>query len=225
MSISLSAALATVVATVLRVAVALGRSTEQSTQFPNPEALGVALQAFFAVLALAVTIALAAPRILDWRRAFVRCSLEISGLRGCAVAKLALENPSVYRREVHWACLVVSGQGIDFLELIRKHIDKRVKITNNVILLKNLECHEPMTKAVERDLCIIPLPFFYCEQVGIRDEKVTYSVLLNNQGLAPGYYDVRFFVFPSPKLTKRFGYHRCIHTVCHLAESDDPQAT
>ena len=57
-------------------------------------------RAFFAALGVVVAVALAAQRFVEWRRAYVACSLEISDIHGCAVAKLALEGKSVFRRNV-----------------------------------------------------------------------------------------------------------------------------
>ena len=170
---------------------------------------------FFAAFGVVVAAGLALQKIVEWRRAYVTCSLEMSDVNGCAVAKLALEGRSVFRRKVRWACLVVSRQGTDFLALIRKHLDSEVQYTNDVIRLQKAGTPTGDRFIEAAGLCVIPLPFFYSEQLGIRDEKITYSVLLNH-GFAVGYYDVRFFVFPPKRSTNRFGYHRCIHTVHYL---------
>lgn len=166
----------------------------------------------FAVLGVVVAIVVAAPRLLEWRRGYVVCSLEVTSIRGRPVAKLALESKSVYRRKIDWACLIVSSPDADFVECISNQMTERLESTNDIIRLKDLEC-----KQFNRDdLRVIPLPFFCSEQLGIRDEKVTCSVPLD-QDLSPGWYDLRFFVFPPPETQRRrFGYHRCVHAVCFV---------
>ena len=134
-------------------------------------------RAFFAALGVVVAVALAAQRFVEWRRAYVACSLEISDIHGCAVAKLALEGKSVFRRNVRWACLIVSQRGTNFVELISRHGCRDVHCPNDIIELKILNDLKCGRSICIPGLCVIPIPFFYCEQLGIRDETIACSVI------------------------------------------------
>lgn len=171
----------------------------------------LSFEVLFAVVGLFVTIAIATPWILEWYLTYVICSLEVTDVQGGPVAKLALESKSVYRREIDWACLIVSRRDVDFVERINDQVAGILESTNDIINLKDVECH----KFNSGDLRVIPLPFFNDEQIGIRDEKVTCAIPLDRD-LTAGWYDVRFFVFPPANQARRFGIHRCVHTVCFL---------
>ena len=167
------------------------------------------LEVFFAALGVIVTIAVAAPRTVEWCRAYIACSVEVTSIRGRSVAKLALESKSVYQRRIDWACLIVSPQDTDFVKSISNQVTEQLESTNDIIKLRNSDCHQ----FTGENLRVIPLPFFCSEQLGIRDEKVTCSIPLDLD-LPPGWYDLRFFVFPPATQRRRFGYHRCVHAVC-----------
>lgn len=175
-------------------------------------------QLLISTVAASVALLVACQRLWEWYATYVVCSLEISSLQGRTVAELALENRSAFRRRVHWACLVISPHGKRFLELIAQHLSLCLPFTNDILKLQDV----PMCKlngeaAIQSGFVVLPLPFFYCEQVGIRDEKITYAADLNYK-LPAGLYDVRFFVFPEPSSASRFGLHRCIHRVCYFQE-------
>ena len=48
-----------------------------------------------------------------------------------------------------------------------------------------------------KTVTLVPLPFLYCEQIGVRDETITYAALLDPY-LHAGCYDIRFFVSQNP---------------------------
>lgn len=154
-------------------------------------------------LALFVSVAAFLRAYLGARYSYVACYVEARERSGRVFLDTSLANESVVRRSVSWACLVISRRGTSFIEDLNAHSDrkKRIETTNDIICLKQND------RLDAGRTILIPLRFYYDEQVGIRDEKVTYSEVVD-QDLAPGTYDARFFVFPK---SRRHGLHRCTH--------------
>lgn len=173
-------------------------------------------QLLISTVAASIALLLAGQKFWEWYAAYVVCSLEVSSLDDRPVAELTLKNSSVFRRKVRWACLVVSPHGSNFLDLLRKHLrcNNDLSSTNDVVKLET-KCTSDLQCAVRHGIVVVPLPFFYSEQLGIRDETITCSVPLNDD-LPQGLYDVRFFVYPEESSIPRFGFHRCVHRVCHV---------
>jgi hypothetical protein len=147
-----------------------------------------------------VAFAITAKNIWEWITGYVAVSLKIAKNEGRVVVETSVENTSVWRREINWAFLIISPRGNDFLEPLKSQTTKKLKSTNDLINLKT-------DKQLSEDgVDLIPLTFFYREQVSVADEKITYTEILENPGT--GIYDVRFFVFPK---SVRHGLHRCNH--------------
>ncbi len=138
--------------------------------------------------------------IWEWIAGYVAVSLRIAKNEGRVVVETSVENTSVWRREIDWAFLIVSPRGKNFLESLKSQTMKELEKTNHLINLKTDE------KISNNGVDLIPLTFFYREQVRVADEKITYTEILENPGT--GIYDVRFFVFPK---SVRYGLHRCTH--------------
>jgi len=81
---------------------------------------------------------------------------------------------------------------------------ERLKTTNDLILFRTAGAkkegiHNSITDGGGRWL--IPLPYYYWEQVSVGDEKLTYRSSIDYSGLQPGkLYSVRFYVFSRCRL-------------------------
>lgn len=164
----------------------------------------------FSVIGAIVALILALIKVYEWSHLYLTCSLSISRSDGCVIAETAVENTSIVRRKIDWAFLVISSQQgrENFLTRLNVATGENLRSTPDLIRLKRNE-------NIEGDgVVLAPLPFFYLEQVGVRDERITFSKVLSAVGdefnLGQGLYDVRFFVFPK---SRRHGFHRCTHRV------------
>ncbi len=164
----------------------------------------------FAAIGAIVALVLAFIKVYEWSRAYIACSLSISRSDGCLIAETAVENTSIRRRKIDWAFLVISSQQVPghFLTRLNVATGENLRLTGDLIRLKTND-------NIEGDgVVLAPLPFFYLEQVGVRDERITFSKVLKAVGdefnLGQGLYDVRFFVFPKSPV---YGLHRCTHRV------------
>lgn len=162
-------------------------------------------------LALAIATLAFFRNYWEWRRSCLRCSLDVAVKNGCVFAETAVENSSVCRRKILWAFLIVSPASVSFLKQLETSTGIELRTTNQLIDLQKLHPNG----IAAGNTTLIPLPFYYKEQVGVRDERLTYSAAVNCQ-LGRGLYDVRFFVFPD---TGRYGLHRCNHGAFQVPSS------
>jgi hypothetical protein len=147
-----------------------------------------------------IAFAIDAKDIWEWIAGYVAVSLEISDNKGRIAVETAVENKSVWRKKIDWAFLVISPRDKNFLTSLRSKTTRSLESTNDLIHLK-------MDQIISEDgVTLQPLTFFYRENIAVRDEKITYTEILD--AFSDGVYDVRFFVFPK---SIRHGLHRCNH--------------
>ena len=161
---------------------------------------------WISLLGAIVAFVIAAIKLWKWftpRLQYLACSLEIATSGGHIVIETAVQNTSVWRRKIEWAFLIISPHAQNFLNQLESETNVPLCRTRDLIKLKT------GVRLTANDVILVPLRFFYREQVGIRDETITYSVVLNRD-LEQGAYDVRFFVFPQSR-PWRYGLHRCTH--------------
>lgn len=140
--------------------------------------------AILGIIAFAIT----AKEIWEWIARYVAVSLKLSDNQGRIAVETSVENKFVWRRKIDWAFLIIWPRGKNFLKLLRSKTTKSLQSTNELINLKT-------DKNISEDgVILIPLTFFYRENIGVREEKITYTEILD--ALGGGIYDLRFFVFP-----------------------------
>lgn len=137
---------------------------------------------------------------------FVKIYVEAINNNEFIKIKTKVENPVNTSKKIKFAFLIISKSDINFLDLIETHLQKDIQSTNN---LKELFGFIDFTLD---KLAYIPLPYYYKENIGVGNEKLTFSHLLNINNLEAGIYDVRFFVFSSEG-----HYHRSVQDVFYLS--------
>ena len=123
------------------------------------------------------------------------------------IYKLATQvmNKSGEDKEIFFSFLLITKQEDNIIEkvndFLQQHkIDDEMRYTNDFIRLRKY-IWDPFH--TER-MAIIPLPFYYSENIYIGNESPGYTYAFDNAKtkLEKGIYSVRFFIYP------RNGYHR-----------------
>ncbi len=119
----------------------------------------------------------------------------------------SLENSSLAPKAVGFAMVFVVPHGENVLDHARRFCDD-ITCTED---LKKLQAQTESGKAIYKDnVAIIPLPFYYQENMGVGDEKLTFRTRLAVDKLAPNDYSVRFYIFPKFRwhIVPNRRYHR-----------------
>ncbi len=171
---------------------------------------------------------------VDSARKFIKIKLEVDNDSERRSILVEVSNESTFRRTIRWAFLLVTPADGDFSEFVpqfaemieNEELDEDVKAFDDDDKPFYLKLREELKQkeikntndyirlftnkkriSENKNAMLVPLTFFYVEQVGIRDENLTFRWPVPNQ-LPSGDYNVRLFVFPK---SKQHGYHRCTH--------------
>lgn len=116
-------------------------------------------------------------------------------------------NKTTDSQPIDFAFLLISKQGevVKVINKINTLYDLNIQYTNDLTKIKHI-IQDPLWLP-ETYGGIIPLPFYYKENIDIADECPTFSFTFDNQivNLPEGIYEVRFFVFPNDN----HRLHRC----------------
>lgn len=121
--------------------------------------------------------------------------------------KTSLENTTLFPKQIEYAFLIISKFDVDFMKEINSHFKLNLEYSNQLFQLKQ--------KISEKFLCIndklliIPLSFYYKENVRVANEQLTYSIPIlsgEDEYGDTSKYEVRFFVYRNKKDTNN--YHR-----------------
>jgi len=141
----------------------------------------------------------------DARRAFLRAEVTAEAMRGHRVKiRTAVENPNITPRWIKAAFLVIGPE------------DENVEDTANHLLSKwGKKCDDTLNEMVREitsiigtnpkkiiDGCrmIIPLAYYYHENVDVADEKLSYEHVVPLEEFPGGVYSVRFYLDAPPRL-------------------------
>ena len=121
--------------------------------------------------------------------------------------KTQVINKSGEDKVINFAFILITKQDANIVG----ELEQIVKTYNwNVNLEQRTNCFyliKPHVKKplFEKELCIIPLSFYYSENVRIGNENPCFTYTFNQDDvqLEKGIYSVRFFIYPD------IGYHRC----------------
>ena len=115
-------------------------------------------------------------------------------------------NKTEDRQPIDYAFLLISEQDnwSNIIRIINHKYGLNIYSTNDLIETKKLS-DEPLWFPEYRS-GIIPLPFYYNENLEIADESPAFTYSFNNReiNLPPNIYNVRFYIFPNDKER----YHR-----------------
>ena len=165
-----------------------------------------ALYAGFTFVAVYSTLKRAFRKELD---DYLRIALSVRSLdRKTAFAKVIIKNQSDMPKQIENAILLITPEeesiGDSWKILRKRHPAVRcIKKTNDIA---DVRIEEPLYD-YEGRRALVPLPFFYNENVRVADERISYTAVINttdmNQG--SGVYSVRLFVSDTGRL------HRTTH--------------
>ena len=134
----------------------------------------------------------------DRRKSYLHIHLKVEVMReNYVTALVTVENRTVKRNDLCNASLLIGPENEDPGETVRL-LGFGVSSTNE---LAEIQTGQKIEGKDGRS--IIPLPFFFDENLAIADETITYRCPINSENIQPGItYSVRLFVKP------KTGYHR-----------------
>jgi hypothetical protein len=145
-------------------------------------------------------------RLVDEFVAYLRISVKADGPKhGWASVLTTVENKGSRSKSITNSLLLVGPEEEDPVETANKIASEAglgicLRYTND---LAYIDVTEPLYK---HERALIPIPFYYQENISIGDELLTYRASIDTSKLARNVpYSVRFFVFESGRL------HRSTH--------------
>jgi hypothetical protein len=147
-------------------------------------------------------------RFIDEFGTWIRISVKVSGLSDGWISALTMaDNKGNRPKPIEFACLLVGPEDenpVETATTLATTLDLKVLInhTNDIEMLKNASC----VPFYSNGRALLPLPFYYSENIDIADETLTYRAPIDTSKLNPGVaYSVRFFIFLKGRL------HRSTH--------------
>lgn len=120
--------------------------------------------------------------------------------------KTQVVNKSGEDKEIAYSFLLITKQEDSIILKVQEiaqylNVDLNINSTNDFIKIKN-HIAEPIF--INNTIGVIPLEFYFSENIGIGNENPSYTYSFNNNKikLQEGIYSVRFFIYPKE------GYHR-----------------
>ncbi len=132
------------------------------------------------------------------RKDFLDMFLSINNQEDFYSIKTQVINKSGLDKEINFAFLLISPQDnwAKIIGFINNEYKLDIRATNGFLKLKNI-INKPFFR---ENAAIIPLDFYYKENIGIGNENPSYTYTFNcnasNTKLNSGIYSVRFFIFP-----------------------------
>lgn len=145
-------------------------------------------------------------RLLDEAISYLRISVKADGpSEGWASALTSVENKSSRPKKLKYTFLLVGPEEecpLETAQYLLKCMDSTIALhcTNDLLMMR------ACAPVYSEGRALIPLPFYYSENVGIGDETLTYRAVIDASRLLGGKpYSVRFFLFEDGRL------HRTTH--------------
>jgi hypothetical protein len=140
---------------------------------------------------------------LEARNRFLHVYLQIQEREDEVTALATLENRGSLAKKLDYAFLLISSEHENPIDTA-KNLAARLNLNNIKFQYTNdlvkLKVDDPLYLS-DCQAAIIPLPFFFDEQVQIGDESVAYRCTIDTDKLElPGAYSVRFFIFAENRL-------------------------
>jgi len=109
--------------------------------------------------------------------------------------KTRVLNKSGVDKRIYYAFLLLTKQDENIITKINSLLNTSFFYTNDFVNLNKLLGHNIIKST---DTAIIPLPFYYSENISIGNESPQYTFTFDNNiwKLKKGIYSVRFFIFP-----------------------------
>jgi hypothetical protein len=138
-------------------------------------------------------------RLIDEFGTWLRISVEVTGPSdGWVSALTTTDNKGNRPKPIEFACLLIGPENEDpvataaaLASVIKPQV--KIKATNDIVALKEEQSSVPVYSDGRG---LVPLPFYYSENVRIADETLTYRAPLDPSELDTNkVYAVRFFIF------------------------------
>jgi len=142
-------------------------------------------------------------KVFEEFKVFLRIRVETQKENNKYTVLTEIENTSrFFNKKINNAFLIVSKEDADLIEIGEKigenlNVNTEINCTN---VFKEFQTDQEIY--IDQEIAFIPLEFYYSENIGIGDEKLTYRCSINNNNLKSGNYSVRFFIYGNKK------YHR-----------------
>lgn len=129
---------------------------------------------------------------------FVKISLSATKIKQNVYIRTKVDNPVNINKQIKFAFLVISKteKGVENSEFFKKierlYKRKDIKITDDLIKLFEV------SKMILNTIGLIPLPYYYKENIRVGNEELTHTYILTKEErnkMERGFYEVRFFVF------------------------------
>ena len=140
-------------------------------------------------------------RIIDEVGSFLRISLKVEAPKdGWTTALTTVENKGNRPKKISYAILLIGPKSECPIDTARS-LASKVGHSRPLQFTQDLEHFVVSAPVVAGDRALIPLPFYYIENVDIADEMATYRAPVNVENFTPVTpYAVRFFVFAARRL-------------------------
>jgi hypothetical protein len=135
---------------------------------------------------------------------YLQLDLSIEAADDLVVAETSIENRSITTKTLGYALLLVGPELERPVETARAlsralasepDVSLEMKETDDIVQLRRFLPDDKPRYAM-RTRAVLPLPFFYDEQVHIADECLKHRCSIDKKQFADGVYSVRFYVFP-----------------------------
>lgn len=142
-------------------------------------------------------------KLLELSNAYLKIKVETKYQQGAYLVQTMVNNHSrFFAKEISNSFVIISPDNMDIItagKSISNHLSNHTNL-NSTNLFTIFRPVNPVY--LNNQIAIIPLPFYYSENIRIGDEKLNFSVQVEQTKLAAGTYYVRFFVFHEKR------YHR-----------------
>lgn len=139
-----------------------------------------------------------AARLRDEHRGYLRISVQASQLDEHTVTVLTtVTNNSTRPKELDYALLLIGPESIG--TGVATIWGPTIDCTNAIIRLRSQSGNDLPLYRRQDGAALIPLPFYYSENIGIADETLSYRATIDTIGWPNGAYSVRFFLFPKSR--------------------------
>jgi len=145
-------------------------------------------------------------RVVDEFGIYLRISVKAETPNdGWVTILTTVDNQGNRRKDLSYACLLLGPQDERPVESAR-FVAEAIGHIGQLVFTNDLANLCPSKAVYAQGRALIPLTFFYSENIRIGDETLTYRAAVKIANLEPGIpYAVRFFVFPEGRL------HRSTH--------------
>ena len=148
-----------------------------------------------AIAAVVATIGGFRQGLLSWR-SYLHIGIHVDSVcNGFLTVMTVVENKGLGRKELENALLLIGPENESPLDTMCK-IGLPVDSTNDI-----MKCDIDDIKSGPDGRCLIPIDFYYSENVRIADEKMSYRVPISTRNMRTGVpYSVRFFIYAPGRL-------------------------